>query len=396
MVKTPEYYKTLAGYASTHRQTEVMNLLAEHLSQTKVAELLNVTSVTVCLTLKAVEKRAAKRGFAPDHNMTQVAPEGFAVKGTSTLYDQDGNAKIQWVKTNQSQEQQLEAMKEASQAFIDELPKAEPVRHSGNYHNANLLNQYTVTDYHLGMKAWAKEAGDDWDTDIAEKLLVDWFATAIELSPNAQTAILAQLGDFLHWDGVDAVTPASGHLLDADTRFQRIIRVAIRVTRKIVEMLLEKHGNVHIIMAEGNHDPASSMWLREWLRAHYDDEPRITVDDSARPYYCYEHGETALFYHHGHKRKLANIDSVFAGLFREVFGRTKHAYAHMGHLHSVDMKETNLMIVEQHRTLAAPDAYAARGGWLSGRDAKVITYHKEFGEVGRLSISPDMVNNHGE
>ena len=33
------------------------------------------------------------------------------------------------------------------------------------------------------------------------------------------------------------------------------------------------------------------------------------------------------------------------------------------------------MKVERHETLAAPDAYAANGGWLSGRSAKVITYH---------------------
>lgn len=71
-------------------------------------------------------------------------------------------------------------------------------------------------------------------------------------------------------------------------------------------------------------------------------------------------------------------------------GRTKPG-AHLGHLHHVDVKENNLMIVEQHRTLAPADAYAARGGWLTGRDAKVITYHKQFGEVGRITISPDML-----
>ena len=49
------------------------------------------------------------------------------------------------------------------------------------------------------------------------------------------------------------------------------------------------------------------------------------------------------------------------------------------------------MTVEQHRTLAARDAYSARGGYLSGRDAKVITYHREYGEVSRLTISSDMV-----
>ncbi len=49
------------------------------------------------------------------------------------------------------------------------------------------------------------------------------------------------------------------------------------------------------------------------------------------------------------------------------------------------------MKVERHRTLAPPDAHAAEGGWLSGRDAKVITYHQTFGEIGRQTIPPAMV-----
>jgi hypothetical protein len=63
----------------------------------------------------------------------------------------------------------------------------------------------------------------------------------------------------------------------------------------------------------------------------------------------------------------------------------------MGHLHSIDVKENPLMIVEQHRTLTAPDAYSSRGGWMSGRDAQCITYHREFGEVSRVKVSYDML-----
>lgn len=40
---------------------------------------------------------------------------------------------------------------------------------------------------------------------------------------------------------------------------------------------------------------------------------------------------------------------------------------------------------------AAPDSHASRGGWMSGRDAKVITYHAEHGEVGRIIVSADML-----
>ena len=180
--------------------------------------------------------------------------------------------------------------------------------------------------------------------------------------------------------------------MDADTRFPNLARTAIRVLRRVISMLLTKHQTLHIIMADANHDPVSQVWLRELFNVLYEDEPRITVDTSPSPYNAYEFGQTALFFHHGHKRKTSNISDVFAGKFREMYGRTKHAYAHTGHLHSNELKETNLMLVEQHRTLAAPDAYAARGGWLSGRDAKVITYHKKYGEVGRVTISYDMVH----
>ena len=69
-----------------------------------------------------------------------------------------------------------------------------------------------------------------------------------------------------------------------------------------------------------------------------------------------------------------------------------HSYAHTGHLHHIKVDEANnLMVVEQHRTLAAKDAYASKGGWMAGRSATVITYHKDFGEVGRVTLTPEMV-----
>jgi hypothetical protein len=48
------------------------------------------------------------------------------------------------------------------------------------------------------------------------------------------------------------------------------------------------------------------------------------------------------------------------------------------------------MTVIQHPTIAARDAYAARGGWLSERAAVAITYHARFGQVARTIVTPDM------
>jgi hypothetical protein len=156
-------------------------------------------------------------------------------------------------------------------------------------------------------------------------------------------------------------------------------------------MLLEKYEKVHLIFAEGNHDLASSVWLRESFNFYYDDEPRVTVDTSPDPYYAFAWGETLLFYNHGHLKKFGLLDSVFASKFKDLFGRSKHVYGHTGHLHNDNVKESNLMKLEQHRTLTAKDSYASRHGYISGRDAKVITYHKQHGETARLTINPDMI-----
>ena len=334
--------------------------------------------------------KLARQGWSPEHDMTKTVPDGFHLKGTSTLYGEDGQPKLQWVKTSIDHERQEALMMEAVKAMAADIKPAKAIQPPEST-LAALLNCYVITDYHLGAKAWGEETGADWDTEIAEQLLVDWFGAAISQAPDASVGVFAQLGDFLHWDGHQAVTPTSNHLLDADTRFQKIIRVAIAAIRRITAMLLLKHDRVILLMAEGNHDIASSMWLRELFAALYSEEPRIKVITSPDPYYCIEHGQTSLFFHHGHKKKLDQLETVFVAKFREIYGRTKYSYAHTGHLHHNVMLERNTMQLEQHRTLAAPDSHASRGGWVSGRDAKVITYHSERGDVGRIIVSVDML-----
>ena len=343
--------------------------------------------------INRAKAQQARQGYAPEHDMVKTCPDGFHVKGVSTLYTNGENGtqvSAQWVKTNIDRERQDELMREAVQALSEDIKRAKPVK-PPKHGDDDLLNAYVITDYHLGMKAWGEETGGDWDTKIAEDLLYRWFATAVKSAPKARHGLLIQLGDWLHFDGMDAVTPQSGHLLDADTRFQKLVRVTIRAFRRIIAEMLERHETVKVIMAEGNHDLSASAWMRELFAAHYDQEPRVTVDISPDPYYCHEFGQNSIFAHHGHKRRTGDIDRVFTAKFREVFGRTKHSHAHLGHLHNERVVESSLMLVEQHRTLAAPDAYASRGGWVSGRSAKVITYHREYGKVGEVQISPEMV-----
>lgn len=372
------------------RDLQILQAIESEGSERKAAKALGIGHGTISNAIGRLRKRAARQGYSPEHMMTRTAPDGFFMRGVSTLVNKHGEVVQQWVKNQIDHDRQREIFQAACDAFCETIPRVKP-RPAPAHGNSDLLNCYVITDFHLGALSWQEETGAPWDITIAERMIIRWFEQAIAQSPNAETAVFAQISDFLHADGIEALTPASKHLLDVDTRFAKVVRAAIRILRTVIDMLLAKHKRVHIIMADANHDPVSQIWLREWFSVLYENEPRITVDRSPSPYNAYEFGKVALFVHHGHKRKVTNVAEVFAGQFREMFGRTKYAYAHMGHLHSIDVKENNLMVVEQHRTLAAPDAYAARGGWLSGRDAKVITYHREYGEVGRITVSPQML-----
>lgn len=382
--------KKLYDFA-TLRQAEYLDAINSHGTLDKAALSLDINTRTLTRGMLALRNKAAIQGYAPEHDMTKVVAEPFGCRGTSTLYNKDGNIVSQWVKTQRNAEHIAEAMREMVNALKEEVPQLKPSKSRPTDVNADLVNLYLVTDYHLGMYAWGEETGADWDMAIASSLLLAWFTEAIRTSPDAEVGILGQLGDFLHFDGLESITPTGGHLLDSDTRRRMLQRVAIRLIPQIVEMMLKKHKQVHMIMAEGNHDTDSSGWLTEVYDWHYANDPRVTVDTTVHPYYCFEWGKTSLFFHHGHKRKMTSLDDVFVAKYREIFGRTDFSYAHMGHLHHDKALETNLMILEQHRTLASPDAYASRGGWMSGRSAKVITYHRAYGEVARLSITPEML-----
>jgi hypothetical protein len=212
----------------------------------------------------------------------------------------------------------------------------------------------------------------------------------IQGSPKSEVGILCQLGDFLHWDGMLAITPTSAHILDADTRYGKLVELAMTVMSQAVGMMLEHFGKVVVVSAEGNHDISGSIWLRKYIKHVFGDDERVEVIDNEFPFYGYLWGETMLGFHHGHKVKLANLHKLFASepRFRKMWGSATQTYIHVGHYHHEKVIEDGGAIAEQHPTLSGRDAYASRGGWVSRRGAKVITYHKTDGEVARITVRP--------
>lgn len=339
--------------------------------------------------IRRLRDRAAKKGYAPGSFTSGVAP-GFVMGKVTVQRGPAGEVERTWERQSPDEQAQMAMLEEAAKAMASEIPRVDPIEKPTNC-RVDLANLYVFTDYHFGAMAWREEGGADWDLKIAETLILKVMEQMVAQSPSARVGVLAQLGDLLHADGLLPVTPTSGHVLDADGRFSKVVQVAIRCLRRLIDMMLMKHEEVHVIMGEGNHDIASSVWLRVMFQALYENEPRVTVNASELPYYVYQHGETMLGFHHGHIRKREQLPILFAAQYPKMWGNTTKRYIHCGHQHHERMQEHSGVKVIQHPTLAARDAHASRGGWISERQASCTSYHTRHGKVGEVVITPEMV-----
>ena len=198
----PTRYDDLKPFA-TERQLEYIDAIEAKGTVGAAARHLGISERGILRALAAMKRRAARQGHSPDHDMTHTVPEGYQVRGVSTLYDQDGNPKAQWVKSQISKEQQLEAMQEAIEALCETIKPIKPTK-GPKKTDSQMMSAYPVGDHHIGMLSWHEETGADWDTGIAERLLIRSMDYLVEAAPNGDTGALMLLGDFLHYDSYEA------------------------------------------------------------------------------------------------------------------------------------------------------------------------------------------------
>jgi hypothetical protein len=376
---------------ATEQQANAIRAYIEHGSYEKAAKSLGIANSSCINLIKRAKRKAAMSGYSPEHDMTRTAPDPFVVKGVSTYYNEDGKPVGQWVKSSLDSQKQLELIREVIDELKRDIKPVAPVTPPQTLQLDELLNLYVLTDIHLGALSWAEETGAKWDLAVAEQTILDSFRYLIDHSPPSRHGFLCQLGDALHYDGMMPVTPTSGHIVDADSRFHKVVRATIRIFRRVIAMLLERHEQVTVLMAQGNHDLSSSVWLQESFAALLADDPRCNVIVNPSPYYSHTHGKTFLGFHHGHRKKIKNLAEVFSSRkYWSDLGSCKQAYIHTGHLHHREVTESNFGIVEMHQTLAAPSSYESQGGYSSGRSMSCITYHSAGREQSRSLYYPEM------
>lgn len=382
---------SLIEFCKTDRQRELIKAWEDAQNNARAAALaLGIHHSYVSRTVQRIEGYAAARGHAPQHDMTRVAPAGFLVKGTSTLYDRKGGIAAQWVKTRLDPQKFEEMMTAMAESMAATLPRVDTI--SGpEFFNEDTMAVYPLGDPHIGVLCWAMETGQDWDLRIAERSYLAAFDRIVSAAPSCKEAVIVNLGDYFHADNLENVTTRSGHHLDVDGRYAKMIDIGVIIVRRMIERALAHHESVRVINAIGNHDDTGAMWLSVCLKNTYENNPRVTIDVNPTPFHYVKFGKTFLGVHHGHTCKLDRLPGVMAADRPKEWGDSEFRYWLTGHIHHDSKKEFGGCTVESFRTLAAKDAYANAGGYRALQDIKCLVMHKEHGEIERHTVNLSMI-----
>jgi hypothetical protein len=344
-----------------------------------VKEVSNVTDRDGNLIRQAVKT-------APERTETFEPLPGHVIKGESVLTDADGLVVQRWVKTREGAQDHLDLI-EALKKALGELP-ARDIVEPPLTSISDCLTVYPIADLHLGMMAWGKESGADYDLDIAARNAIDAAQYLVAQSRPTREAVILGLGDYFHQNDQRNSTPRSGHQLDVDGRWPKVLLTGVRVADAIIRAALAKHETVKVRMLPGNHDPDAAIALSVALAMAYRDNDRVTVDLDPSLHWYMRFGRVLLGATHGHTIRSSDRMAMMMATDRaEDWGETIHRHFFFGHIHHDTVKDVGPVRVESFRTIAAKDAYTAGGGYRSPRTLTAITFHADRGEIGRHKIN---------
>lgn len=372
----------------TPEQARAWQLVQEGMTQAEAAcqlsqeEGTTVTKNTVNKRIMRARKWAeASDGQASALEATGLQPD-IAKFGWRIVQHEDGSRdSVFWDSRGAATEDMIEAIQET----FSSLPTVKPVKAPKDA-DSDLITLYPIADLHAGMMAWGRETGEDFDTKTATDRLVNWAGKCIDRSPRSGIGVVLGAGDMLHNNDATNQTK-SGHVLDVDTRLFKTVDSLIAAMAITVDMALNHHDRVEVVVKPGNHDRDAYLAILFALDQRYRNEPRVTVDKTPSEFWAYQFGKVMLACHHGDKAKAERMVLFLADQYPEMWGATRHRFLFTGHLHHSRVQDIGGVKHEQLRAMTAKDAYAASHAYSARAEMQAITYHRDCGEVSRVKVA---------
>lgn len=377
----------------TARQAEIVDAVEFHGSFKKAATALGCSTGTIGNTVARIKAAASAKGFAPGHWNEGTAP-GYLMGKVTVHRRGDGSVAQTWERQHPDAAF-LATVREAVEAGFGREPiKPLSVAPKMPGRDRDIIPWIEIGDGHLGMLAHEAETGANYDLKIAERELCAAIAILIEESGEHERGVINDLGDFTHYENFKQETEASGHRLDGDGRFPRMIEVYVRVMRFVIEKALEKWDTVDVIINQGNHSRTNDIWMAVALKLAYGHTGRVNVLNNHSPFIGYRMGNTFVMTHHGDKCPPQRLADVMATDFAKDWGETTFRYCDTGHVHHGKRSLEHAGVqLESFNTLAPRDKWANDNGYRSRQCITLIERSRTYGEIGRRTLPIERIRD---
>lgn len=357
---------------------QVIDAIKEHGSKRAAAQALGIARASLQARMRKLE--------------SHFDPSGREMKNpvfsrTTVHLNSKGEVVQEWPRYRS----EVEDMKAILDGMKSELPKFTPTKFKNPKADKDIIPFFNIGDAHLGALASESEVLMDNDISITEREMMAAMVKLINDAPQTERCVINDLGDATHYQDNKAESE-SGHRLDYDTRYYKMMRAYVRIMRSLIEYALTKYRNVDLIINQGNHSRSNDIAMREFMAEFYRDEKRLNILPNANVHIPYRMGNAFIVTHHGDKTRGRKLADVMAHDYAHDFGEARYKYAWSGHVHHSGVrKDENGVISESFGTMSRGDKYAHDGGWRNRKCMTCVYMSKTYGERGRDSVPIEMV-----
>ena len=278
----------------------------------------------------------------------------------------------------------LEDVKKLIENYAPTYPKIKRVK--GEH-----LLVINPADIHIGKLAVALETGDEYNTEIAYKRVLEGVYGLISKAKgfSIDRVLFCVGNDILHIDNVYNTTTA-GTPQDADGKWWQHFEVALKLYVKCVEILREV-APVDVVHSMSNHDYQSGFHLAHSLKSWFRNTKDITFDISVSHRKYYKYGSNLIGLEHGDGAKMDKLPMLMANDRPQMWAETKYRYWYLHHIHHkvkykwLDAKDFIGVTVEYMRSPSGTDSWHNRKGFTGVQKAvEGFIHSKESGQIARL------------
>lgn len=197
------------------------------------------------------------------------------------------------------------------------------------------LMEISLFDAHFGKLCWGKETGTNYDLEIATKDFTHAVTDLLELNAGyAIDRVVFPIGnDFFHVDNWLGTT-AKGTVVDStDDRFQKVFRAGCEAVEFAI-LRAREVADVDVVWVPGNHDPATSWYMSEFLRAVFRGDQHVRVHNGERMRKYIHYGVNLLGYTHGDTCALDKLPMLMMTDEPSLTGQCTHRAWRTGHRHT--------------------------------------------------------------